>query len=331
MYSYDNLGGSRNMPMTCSANSREGVIVDNGAVTLPDNVPIPNPGNGVIVDNGAVTLPDSIPIPNPGEGGIIIDGGAVTLPDSIPIPNPGQNVPIDPGFTFPVFPIPNPPCFFCGSANNQTARVRFLNAAGGYPSLRIYINNRMIVDGLGFSTLTPYGRVSSGFQTVSVTGPNGYTYIQKTIPFTSNQATTVAVINTPRGLDLMQISEQSCNRSNIASCFRVVNLAVNSNPLDVILYDGRVVYTDVRYKEVTSFKRIRPGEYQFYLAETRSNISTGIVDIETIGMETVAYDEIPSVLVSFYVNVRPNSTYTVYILNPDRNSNSLITFIVEDR
>lgn len=75
----------------------------------------------------------------------------------------------------------------------------------------------------------------------------------------------MAIIPSAGGIDLMQISDTPCNNRPYGySCFRVANLAYYSNPLDVILYDGRVVYSDVRFKEVTSFKRIRPGEYDFY-------------------------------------------------------------------
>ena len=109
------------------------------------------------------------------------------------------------------------------------------------------------------------------------------------------------------------------------------NLAYYSNPLDVILYDGRVVYTDVRFKEVTSFKRIRPGEYDFYLAETNLRPTPRMEDIETIGSDTNTMLMRSEPLLSFYVNVRANAMYTVYILGRGYSSEELQTIIVEDR
>ena len=130
----------------------------------------------------------------------------------------------------------------------------------------------------------------------------------------------------------MQISDTPCNNRPYGySCFRVANLAYYSNPLDVILYDGRVVYSDVRFKEVTSFKRIRPGEYDFYLAETSLRPTPRMEDIETLNTDTSSVMMRAEPLLSFYVNVRANAMYTVYILGYGTSPNELQTIIVEDR
>ena len=59
--------------------------------------------------------------------------------------------------------------------------------------------------------LTSYVQAASGFQTVTVSGTNGYIYIQKMITIRAGSASTVAIINTSTGLDLMEISDLSCN------------------------------------------------------------------------------------------------------------------------
>lgn len=328
MNSSDHMGASffRNTPVTPLPNPGEGGPVDSGSNTPV--VPLPNPGEGGPVDSGSST--PVIPLPNPGEGGAVAPDGSMPV---IPLPNPGEGGPVAPGRpgqTIPILPLPNPPCFFC-APNQISSRVRFLNAAFGYNPFRIFVNNRFIVNGLGYTALTPYGRVSDGFQRVTVTGMNGYIYLQKTLPFRANENVTVAIINTAGGgLDLLQISDTPCSRPANMSCFRTCNLAFNSNPLDVVLADGRVVYSDVRFKEVTAFKRIRPGSYELYLAETDLRPMPRYADIETLDMNT-ANVQLPEVLVSTYLDVRANATYTLFIFTRENTQNAVQTMVVEDR
>ena len=81
--------------------------------------------------------------------------------------------------------------------------------------------------------------------------------------------------------DRLQISDRCCPPTGRYSNLRVSNLAYYSNPLDVLLADGRVIYADVRFKETTSYKRIRPGTYEFFFAETNLTPPPFHADIET--------------------------------------------------
>lgn len=333
----------RNIPEDTQRNPEE-----NSSAASQNNtdssVPLLNPAMRSPVDSGNTPV---IPLPNPGEGGSIFpDGNSPVFPfpnpDEVgsafpggnspifPFPTPGSGTPIAPdtSIIIPIFPSPNPPCFFCGTGKYE--KVRFLNAAFGYQPFRIFVNNRYIVGGLGYTSLTPYGRVASGFQTITVTGTNGYIFIQKTVPFRTDEISTVAIINTPSGLDLLKISDAPCAKPNNMSCLRACNLAMNSNPLDVILYDGRVVFSDVTYKETTDFKRIRTGEYQFYLAETNLRPMPRFQDIETLDSAFQTFT-LPDALVSFFVNVRATAMYTIYIFSLGNQPNELQTRVIEDR
>lgn len=314
MYSSNNAGGSspRSLP-----NSGEGP-----AALSSGHVPVPLPEYG-----GDSAIPDSghVPVPLPEYGGDPV------IPDSghVPVPLPEYDgPPLGPGITIPVRPQPIVPCYNCSA--NRNAQVRFLNAAVGYRPFRVYINNRFIINGLGYASLTPYGKVAAGFQTITITGMNGYAYLQKSMPIRNDDKVTMAIINTPSGIDLLQISDQPCSRPAGMSCLRACNLASNTNPLDMILTDGRVVFSDIRFKEVTAYRRARPGEYEFYLAETNLRPMPRFMDIETSNVET--FFELPQALVSFFVDVGRNATYTVYILSgPNNTPASVQTMVVEDR
>lgn len=334
-------------PTTPLPNPGEGgaVFPGNGSGSNGGNTGSGNGGSGGSSSGGNVNMP-VIPLPNPGEGGAVFpgnnganngSGGGNNSGNStggnapvIPLPNPGEGGAVYPGTpnqVIPILPLPNLPCFFCN--DNSNGQVRFLNGAVGYQPFRVIINRRLITSSLDFAGLTTYGAVSSGFQTVTITGQDGYIYIQKTIPFKAGEKNTIAIINTANGLDLLQIDDTPCNKASNISCFRAINLAYYSNPLDLILYDGRIVYSDIRYKEVTVFKRIQPGAYSFYLAETELQPLLQFEDIETLDSARITA-EIQEALLSFYMDVKPNCLYTVYILNWNPSASALQTLIVED-
>ena len=225
-------------------------------------IPLPNPGEGGPVPDGEDESNFPVaPLPNPGEGGPIPDFDESQTP-VIPLPNPGEGGPIP---TFPerpnngiwgsiitVFPRPIIPCYFCNTT--QYGVVRFLNAAAGYNPFIIYINNQMVVNGLDNAEVSQYGRVSAGMQTVTVSGQNGYVYIQKQINVPLNGAITVAIINTNTGLDLMEITDMNCNGGVNTGCFRVCNLSNTNRSVNVTLNGGAVTFRNVNYREVTSFR-----------------------------------------------------------------------------
>ncbi len=283
------------------------------------------------------------PLPNPGEGGPVADlenEGAVPV---IPLPNPGEGGPVAelPGENFPVIPLPNP-----GEGGPVetpsggavvlpiwpgTVKVRFLNAAYGYPPFRIFFNSRRAVNFLGFASLSGYGRHYPGYQTITVTGLDGYIYLQKTLPFEAGSTSTVAVINRAGGLDLLQISDTCCAPTRGTSNFRVSNLAFNSGPVDVLLGDGRVIYADVRFKETTAYKRIQPGEYQFLFAQTNLMPMPANSDIESLDEAFIGMYPLPDTVASLYLNVKRNTNYTVFLLQNGGTADSIQTLVAEDR
>lgn len=285
--------------------------------------PLPNPGEG-----GPVHSVDTIPAVPITPATPVPDHSVPAAPDdSIPAapafpaaPAPGGSIPAAPTFpATPAFPTPSPiprpqPSGIILPIWPRFAKVRFLNAAYGYRPFRILVNNTRVSNPLDYGALTPYGKVPAGYQTITVTAPDGYVYIQKSLPFQVNQPMTVAIINTINGLDLLQITDNCCTPNGDFSNFRVSNLSLNSPPLDVLLGDGRVVYGDVRYKETTPYKRIRPGSYQFFFAETSLAPMPLWMDIETLDSAFTGTYPVPNTLTSLYLNAVSNINYTVFLI-----------------
>ena len=227
--------------------------------------PLPNPGEGGPVDNG-MNMPGngsnipSIPLPNPGEGGPVA-GGSNNRPNFPPIFRPvfpggtGGSVTVIPGVTFP--------CYNCTS--NSFGRLRFLNASTGYQPFYVYVGNWMVASGLANGDMTSYVQAATGTQTITVSGANGYVYIQKSIQVRAASSMTIAIINTASGLDIMEISDISCSAPSGTSCLRTCNLSANLGPFDVSIGNQNSSYaafSNVRFREVTPYTSFYPGWYQ---------------------------------------------------------------------
>ena len=304
--------------------------MDNNTRSTPVT-PLPNPGEGGPVyegssNNNAASTPVT-PLPNPGEGGPVYEGGSSNnnaATPVIPLPSPGEGGPVGGGtgnIGIGGIVIPVQPRF---------ARVRFLNAAFGYQPFRILVGNNRVVSWLNYGSVSSYGRVLSGYQTITVTGTDGYIYIQKTLPFQANSGSTVAIINTAGGLDLLQIPDSCCAPVSGQSNFRVSNLARNTDALDVALADGRIVFGDVRFKETTAFKSIQPGTYEFLFAETDQTPMPSWLGIETLDSAFIGMYPLPNMVATLYLNVRSNLNYTAFLLSSGTEHNAVQVMVTAD-
>ena len=271
--------------------------------------PLPNPGEGGPVDSGnsmdnGAGVP-VIPLPNPGEGGPV-DSGRPNFP---PIFRPifpggtGGSVTVIPGITFP--------CYNCTATS--FGRVRILNASTGYQPFYVYIGNWMVASGLANGDITSYVQAASGTQTITVSGANGYVYIQKPVQVRASSSMTIAIINTASGLDIMEISDISCNAPSGTSCLRVSNLSLNLGPFDVSIGNQNssyMAFTNVRYREVTPYTSFYPGWYQLYIARTGAYPSTYVA--------TAA------------ANMSANNSYTLYMFNAPNATDGLRTMVVSN-
>lgn len=228
---------------------------------------------------------------------------SVTPPYYPIIPDTGRPLPP----IISVFPRPVIPCLFCNAVPNSAASVRFLNASVGYNAFSIYVNNQLIISDLNDNEITQYSQFSPNYMTITVMGPNGYIYIQKSMLFPAG-FTTFAVVNTASGLDLVSISDTPCTTPNSTSCIRVCNLAFYTGPVNVEM--SNLTFSGVAFARPASFSKVRPGNYPI----------------------TVYRSQNPqTALVTTYANLLANRIYTLYVLNWNRSPDAVRTLLVQDR
>ena len=99
----------------------------------------------------------------------------------------------------------------------------------------------------------------------------------------------------------------------------------------MLLADGRVIYADVRFKETTSYKRIRPGTYEFFFAETNLAPIPSYADIETLDSAFLGSTPPANVVASDYVSVSGRTNYTIFLLSTGSAPDAVQALTAADR
>lgn len=283
------------------------------------------------------------PLPNPGEGGPAYPGLNIPMfpgmgtpaapgPGNLPTPSvpPGPGMNNRPGGLLPViigtivttYPRPNEPCRFCTPMNNnRVGTIRFLNAAAGYNPFSVFVNENLFSQALNFAEVTEYEKVNSGSPVITLVGPEGYIFLQRPIEVPVGSVMTIAIINTNSGLDLLPIQDEECRAPLNMGCVRAANLSPNSGPLNVVIGDQYVTFMNVRYPEVTDYKNIWPGHYNYYVSRNRMRTMPSMNNANN-----------SEVLLSASMNVRAGSAITIYVFNWRREDpNAIRALIVEEQ
>ena len=206
-------------------------------------------------------------------------------------------------------------------SSEQTAQVRFFNAAAGFEPFKVMIEETVISESLPYIHVTQYRTTNRGFQTITISSaenPN-QNILTKTIPFQLGDKVTIAIINSANGIDIKQMNDKACEPTPRVSCFRMANFSYTSGPIDVLLEDGDVVFYDVRFKEITDFKQAFPGEYNFTIVLTTEQ-ETPVNEINVIAEPASTLEgeyvgiSIEKPLMYFYEDVEASEVYTAILV-----------------
>lgn len=206
-----------------------------------------------------------------------------------------------------LLPQVNSNCRFCNFNQWMPAGVRVLNAAVNYNPFSVSIGNTTVATSLDQGSITRYSQVNQGYQTVTLSGSNGYIYVQKQM-YIGDGMSTIVIVNSASGLDLLSVSDTACATNSFSSCIRVANMAYYSGPVNVKL--GNVIFSSIPFQDVTSFSRVSSGSYTAQISRPqRPN----------------------NILLSVPLNLNSNRIYTLYIMNWNSSADAIQTFLVEDR
>ncbi len=269
-----------------------------------------------------MSLPPLVGAPATGPAGIPttplppIIGNPSTDPDEVlPMPPVASRPPVRP-IPRPPVSIPRPPIQVPSTPSirpNGEAEIRFLHAAPNYTALRISVDARVFTGRLSYRRATDYEDVAAGTRTVTITGATypRRIYYRAQIPFRAGEVLTLAIIQTASGLDLVRVADSACaGASRGRACIRAVNLVNGSGGLDVNQFTQNTIFSDVQFREITSYRRAAEGDYSFYISPT----GTGSGDA----------------LTSFFAEIDAGTPYTFYILGSWGSHPNLRVKVLED-
>ena len=244
------------------------------------------------------------------------------IPHVPPAPEPTSeetSAPPDAGENTPPQEGPSAPLSRREPESPPTAQVRFLNGVlPGGKNLRIATENRLLSSSLAPGSLSEYFPVAAGFRPFAFYDET-YPWLllfRSTIPLTAGDEVTLALVRSGAGVDLVRVDDRPCGIQNThRACLRCVNLVHNSPGLDLVLTDGRVVFTDVRFKEVTNYRRAQPGRYDLYVARTPALPPVAQFDMETVEeLPMVALNWMEEPLASLFLDLRSGGQVSLYLL-----------------
>lgn len=261
------------------------------------------------------------------------------------VPDTPQTLPSYPdvdGSAPPVYPQPIPPIVTQpGQPVMRCCRVRFFHAAVQAGSLNVNVGSQRVASNLAFGNFSTYYCFAEGFRTVSLinAGSGRTLLLRKTVPMSyGEQLTFVIVDNASTGaLELVRVNDTACSgQMGGFGCLRMANFLLGDTALDLLTADGRVLFSDVRYKETTLSRRLRPGSYSFLVANTPVRIEPRIQDVEMDqGEWRISQRYLPGygemdLLLSFGMQARRGVLSTAYIIG-QANTGEVQVVVSENR
>ena len=261
------------------------------------------------------------------------------------VPDTPQTLPSYPdvdGSAPPVYPQPIPPIVTQpGQPVMRCCRVRFFHAAVQAGSLNVNVGSQRVASNLAFGNFSTYYCFAEGFRTVSLinAGSGRTLLLRKTVPMSYGEQLTFVIVNNAStgALELVRVNDTACSgQMGGFGCLRMANFLLGDTALDLLTADGRVLFSDVRYKETTLSRRLRPGSYSFLVANTPVRIEPRIQDVEMDqGEWRISQRYLPGygemdLLLSFGMQARRGVRSTAYIIG-QANTGEVQVVVSENR
>jgi hypothetical protein len=167
------------------------------------------------------------------------------------------------------------PCQFCMTRQfgNESSYIRVLHAAPLTGGIDVYENGNNIAGNLRYRGFTPYIKLPPKRYNI-----NAYTAGTSTNPLSSRTVDispggiyTLAAIGTPPNVELYPISDVRPQMQSGMANIRFVNLSPDTPPVDVVLPDGRVLFSNTGYRGITNYIPAAPGRYTLEAKVTGTN------------------------------------------------------------
>jgi hypothetical protein len=141
--------------------------------------------------------------------------------------------------------------------------IRLLHAVPDAPAVDIYANDSIIARRLPYQGFTQYLKVRPGLYNIKIFPAGNKTDIvsETDIDIRPTTINTVAATGLLNDILLLKIDDPEIAIPPGAACIRFGHLSQEAPAVDITLPDGRIVFEDVSFEEVTDYICINPGTY----------------------------------------------------------------------
>ncbi|NBI05829.1 DUF4397 domain-containing protein [Senegalia massiliensis] len=194
----------------------------------------------------------------------------------------------------------------------NTSYARILHASPDAPGVDVYLNNTLIAQNLTYENFTEYLPLMNGRYNVQVfaTGTRSNPVIDTVINIMPNSDYTIAATGFLNDIQPLVINDTSYTIPPNMSQVKFVHLVPDAPKVDVTLSDGKKLFENIGFREVSKKILVDPGRYT--------------LQVRIAGTDDVVLT-VPNVVLN------PSQYYTVYAVGTVKGNKPLQAIIALDK
>ncbi|MGL5346010.1 MAG: DUF4397 domain-containing protein [Peptostreptococcaceae bacterium] len=156
--------------------------------------------------------------------------------------------------------------------NKNYSLIRVFHAVPGGDEVDIYLNDKPFYKELDFTEFTPYVYVPQGKYTLTayVDGDLDKLLLRQEIEVKNDELVTMALTGDIGDIQLLPIKEDKEIPSGNNSKVRFVHLVPNGREVNILL-DGKVEFSNVKFRDITSYLEVAPKLYNVSVIASQNN------------------------------------------------------------
>lgn len=172
---------------------------------------------------------------------------------------------------------------------NPNSYIRLFHASSNAPAIDVHKNGNIIVQNLSYKDFTQYIPIAPGKYNIKIytAGEIINPVLDEELYILQGTAFNVAVVSELFNISLYSIPEPYTAQNFGKSCIRFVNLSPDTSAVDLTLSDGREVFRNVGYKDITNYVCVPSGTYNFGVRPVGSG--EAVLTIENLQVESNNY------------------------------------------
>lgn len=167
----------------------------------------------------------------------------------------------------------------------EEAYIRVLHASPDAPPVDIYIDGKKAIDNLAYGMMAGYVSIEAGERKIEVfpAGSTKNPVISAKVPLDADTFTTIAAVGKLANIEPLVLMDYDTMVPKNSSLIRFVHMSPNAPAVDITLPDGKKLFSNVGFKQVTDYISVNPGNYTLQVRLPGTN--TVVLTLPNIKLE----------------------------------------------